>query len=524
MSKQNLKDREVKRESTRNWPEISILGLLGSALFYVFSRTSADPDLWGHIRFGQDLWQTGRLFREDTYSYLTGDQVWINHEWLAEAIFYFFFAGAGPAGLIALKSALALLIVAIVYWNLKQQIPVSSRAAILAVVFSLSLLPYLAVVRPQAFTFLLFLLVLIVLQKADRGEYRWLWLAPPVIAFATNVHGGVLASVGVFLLWSLLRLSKAAFGEKSLTAIFAGSNLVIVCAAVAALAAMLLNPYGIQLPLFLLRTATIPRPEIAEWQSIAIMSTEGLIYILLLFVSLTGLIFSRKERSPILVIVFACTAVLPLMAARHMPLFGLTCAVLTAEHVADIWDRAAPARSVSTNNASQNVWFTTACSTIALVVIAASLQNFQCIRVDGRKTEFPIQAIALLKHSNTTANMAVHFDWGEYALWHLSPGIKVSIDGRRETVYSRRPYTENLLFTSGLGDWDRILKRPETHIALVSKGFPVFNLMKLRPGWTLAYEDPVSGIFVRHGSELEGKLRLIKEAGVSRNGAGLCFP
>lgn len=290
------------------------------------------------------------------------------------------------------------------------------------------------------------------------------------------------------------------------------------------LAAMLLNPYGIQLPLFLLRTATVPRPEIAEWQPIALVSAEGLIYVLLLVLALTGVIFSRKEHSPILIALFACTAVLPLLAARHMPLFGLTCAVLTAEHVADVWERASPVLRVSGNHASQGIWFNVVCFVMALALIAASLPNFRCIRVDGRKTEFPIKAIALLKQSNATGNMAVHFDWGEYALWHLGPGVQVSIDGRRETVYSDRPYTENLLFISGLGDWDRILKRQETHLALVSKGFPVFNLMKLRPGWTLAYEDPLSGIFVRHGSALEGKLRLVKEPGISYNGSGLCFP
>jgi hypothetical protein len=108
---------------------------LGSVLFYVFSRTSADPDLWGHVRFGQDLWQTGRIVREDIYSYLTGDQVWINHEWLSEAIFYFAFAAAGSVGLIAFKSGLAFLIVAFLYWHLRQQIAVALHAAILTGVF-----------------------------------------------------------------------------------------------------------------------------------------------------------------------------------------------------------------------------------------------------------------------------------------------------------------------------------------------------------------------------------------------------
>jgi hypothetical protein len=28
------------------------------------------------------------------------------------------------------------------------------------------------------------------------------------------------------------------------------------------------------------------------------------------------------------------------------------------------------------------------------------------------------------------------FNWGQYAIWHLSPALRVSMDGRRETLYS----------------------------------------------------------------------------------------
>jgi len=287
---------------------------------------------------------------------------------------------------------------------------------------------------------------------------------------------------------------------------------------------MLLNPYGIQLLFFLLRTATVPRPEIAEWQPITLISIEGLVYVVFLVLALTGLIFSRRERSPVLVTLFTCTAFLPLIAARHMPLFGLACAVLTAEHIADVWHRVLPPRAVPGHDAAHGSWFVAASLITALVIAGASLPNFHCIPLDRRKTAFPVKAVILLKQSNVAGNMAVHFDWGEYVLWHLGPQIKVSIDGRRETVYSRKPYAENLLFTTGLGDWDGILKKSETHLALVSKEFPVFNLMKLKPGWTLVYEDPMSGIFVRQGSALEEKVRLIKEPDVSHNGADLCFP
>ena len=32
--------------------------------------------------------------------------------------------------------------------------------------------------------------------------------------------------------------------------------------------------------------------------------------------------------------------------------------------------------------------------------------------------------------------MVTWFDWGEYTLWHLGGGLRVSMDGRRETIYS----------------------------------------------------------------------------------------
>ena len=67
-------------------------------------RTVADPDLWGHVRFGQDILRTGSIIQADTYSYRTAGQLWINHEWLAEVIFAGLYDRFGPTGLIVSKS------------------------------------------------------------------------------------------------------------------------------------------------------------------------------------------------------------------------------------------------------------------------------------------------------------------------------------------------------------------------------------------------------------------------------------
>ena len=50
------------------------------AFLVVLSFTSADPDLWGHVRFGMDILRDGHTRHIDTYSFAS-DRPWVNHEW-----------------------------------------------------------------------------------------------------------------------------------------------------------------------------------------------------------------------------------------------------------------------------------------------------------------------------------------------------------------------------------------------------------------------------------------------------------
>ena len=142
----------------------------------------------------------------------------------------------------------------------------------------------------------------------------------------------------------------------------------------------------------------------------------------------------------------------------------------------------------------------------------------------GRSWNVPARAVALIRQSGARGNLAIDFDWGEYAVYHLSPAVKVSLDGRRETAYPRQAYLENLRFRFGQGDWDALLREHETHLALVRNGSPAFNLMKLMPGWVLIHEDPAAGLFGREGLPAVEQIRRTPPPALPHDGAGLCFP
>src|SRR5262245_41022496 len=79
--------------------------LVAATCLFAIADTVADPDLWGHLRFGLDALASGQVIQTDRYSYLS-DRPWINHEWLAEVVFASIYRVAGPSGLVVLKVAL----------------------------------------------------------------------------------------------------------------------------------------------------------------------------------------------------------------------------------------------------------------------------------------------------------------------------------------------------------------------------------------------------------------------------------
>jgi hypothetical protein len=510
------------RASRVPWQQLAVIAVVMSLAFYRFSLTVADPDLWGHIKFGETVWKAGKVAVPDPFSYLTVGRLWLNHEWLSEVIFYLVFAAAGPAGLIAMKAGLGLVVMGVLYRHLCRQGLNALRAGFIVVAVVHVFLLSLVTVRPLVFSYPFFLLMLLLIHDMSWGRLRWIWTVPLLFALWANLHPGFIAGLGILGIWTTVEIWARYLTDRRSVIARRPATREILLLLIASGLGTLLNPYGATLWTFLHQTAFGPRPDISEWQPMMLVTRYGLAYTALVALALWGIIYSRRQRRASLMAVLIVTALLPLVAIRHAPLAALAIAVLAGGHVGDAWDRWTSARPVS---GIAPTWFPAGALVATLVLGALALPHFSCIRITPDiGGSYPARAVGLIKQSGAAGNLAIDFDWGEYALYHLSPAVKVSVDGRRETMYSREIYGESVAFKYGEGDWDALLRNRETHLALVRTGFPTFNLMKLEPGWRLIYQDSLAALFGREGLPIVDTLQRTAAPGFPPDGAGLCFP
>jgi hypothetical protein len=460
-------------------------------IFFIFSGTVSNIDLWVHIQSGLDNLTGRSLATIDQYSYLTDGQHWVNNEWLSQVILALAWSGGSVIGLVILKLITGFITIGIVYWNLYLQRIDLIRSGLIILVGSVLLASDFTTIYPQIFSLPLFAFLLFVLLRADEGLSRWLWVSPLIFLVWANINGSFLVGLGFYLLWALIQLLTHWMNWKK----------IILPVAVSVLATVL-NPNWLMQYQYLFQSSSTLRPETLVMSPLTLMSPLGIIYIFTLVVAVIGFIFSRRNRSISSIILFGVGALLPFAAKRYLSFYAITAMILAGEHIAGLLERSSWVRRQS----PRTVWAGILVILAAVGVFLLALPGIRGIAI-SQSPPYPVQAVQIIKNSQVTGNLATEYNWGGYAIWHLSPDIKVSIDGRGKAVYSPDTYTLNMAFLLGLGDWSAILDDYPTDMVLVNDHSPVFNLMKLLPGWVLIYQDYAAALYVREGSPLEEPLR-----------------
>jgi hypothetical protein len=371
-----------------------------------------DPDLWGHLRFGLDFLATGALPAVDPYSF-TQDKPWINHEWLSEAIFGLAYRVGAVPGLIALKSAL-LVATAVLLARIAGRADARVRWWLLALSF-IGLTPAAVSFRPQLWTVAGLAALATVLV-----ERRSPWWVAGILPLWANLHGGWMVGAALAGLWTVGRL----LDTRSVRAV-----LPLAAATGVGTLATLINPYGGRLWTFLLATVRMDR-NVTEWRPLWQQDdwSHAVMWTVMAAVVAVSTVRGWKRISWAALLPAVWLGASGIFVDRLATLFCEVALLATSE----AWsvDRAAPA------GARRPVSHTV----VDLLVVAAvwalnAVPAARCLPIAGGWAP-DLKAAGALSAGAPRGRLVVPFDWGQYALWHWGPGLKVSMDGRRETVYT----------------------------------------------------------------------------------------
>ena len=476
---------------------IPIFLLFISSLFYFFSYPGVDNDLWGHLYFGREIVQSARLPVENLYSYTASDYRWINHEWLSEVIFYGLFHFLGSPGLILLKLIVGIGVVWILDCIVRER-TASPLARLLTLIWTMAILSPGFNIRPQLFTYLLFAVFIFLLYRYDQGKKAALYWAPVLMVLWVNLHGGFVAGLGAFGLFSSPLVLKGLRDRDMKPSV----TQVLVPAIISGIA-LLLNPYGINLLSFLAGDLLLDRP-ITEWQPIRILDLSFLeLKLALIAVVLLALWKQAWRRWDFALALLA--AFFALRYQRHAPLLAIAAARPLAEALQEIYWRI--------EKKSIKRVLAVGLLTVAMYQLygIGSIHLLHGFRLVVNPHEYPTQAVDFLKRNAVNGNLAVPFDWGEYFIWKLYPEIRVSIDGRYTTAYPMEVIQDHWEWMAGGNGWRRLLERYPTEIAITKRHHPVTALLRKEPEWLYIYSDPIAFIFVRKTPSQEQLLAKFRE-------------
>lgn len=512
----------MKARISRQHLETLAFGAIVLAMaMWRFGATVADPDLWGHVKFGIDKIESGFRLNGDMYSYLGEGTVWFkpewagevvfNHEWLGEVVMAGLFLWAGTSSLVVFKALVAAAVVVfLTRWLFREGIaPV--RVALVMLLNVVLLTPTLGTFRPQIFTVALLVALLAVLVDYSRKPSWRIWLLPPLFLLWVNLHGGFLSGMAVALAWAAAYVVTRRDGR----------GWAVLASLGMSLAALLINPNGLTHIRFLLETTTEARPEIVEWAPVDLLGFLGIVYLAMVLVLGVGLFRARRKLDLSLVLPLAGLLVAPLIAGRHLQLFVPGVTILGAPYLARALDMGG-GLEVGSERPSRTAGLVLL--TIAIIACILSIGRVaiasSCLEIDAGEFDFPVRGVDALVEAGAEGNAVVPFNWGQYIIWHLGPQVKVSGDGRRETVYSKEVHQANLDFANGEGDWDRILAMAPADLVIQATGTPGAEMMRSETGWDMVYKDRVTTVFARQGVSLVP----VGDPALPEDGHGLCFP
>lgn len=475
--------------------------LLVAPLCLALRDLVVDPDVWWHLRVGQDILATHHWPSADSYSFTAPGAPWIAYEWLGETLLAAVRSAWGFQGLFALEAAVgaAVLVALYVLATLRSR---NSKAAFVSCTLLLSLVAFSFTLRPQIFGYFFLVLTLIILELFCQGRTAVLWLLPPLFLVWVNTHGSFvigLFAFAVFALSGLVEVRREGLESRRWTP---GERLRLGGAFLASLAALAITPYGTKLaayPINMTFSLPVAVAAVGEWRSMPFDLVVGKVFLLLVLGCLLAQIALRFTWRLAEVILFFAGALAALVHARFLLIFVPFCAPLLAVILGRWFSPYQPGKDKH------------ALDVLLMVAVLAVMIRFfpsrkhleRCIAQD-----WPVEAVRYIEQHHTPGPLYNAYYYGGYLDYALAGRSKVFIDGRAD-VYERTGVLADYLSIERVAPSAlALLRLYNVQSCLLERSEPLATLLAASSEWQPAFADETSALFVRAQSgepKIEGQ-------------------
>jgi hypothetical protein len=427
-----------------------------------------DPDVWWHLRLGNDLIEQHSLDAPRHWSGFA-TVAWVPTEPLPEVASAYVERWLGLPGLAVLFGASLILVVLTVYLTNRREAALlpATIATVLAVpAATLSLTP-----RPQLVSFVLLPIVLSAWLQTER-DFRARWWLVPLVWFWSLCHGfwilgvavGFMFVLGIALsrradLWVLLRLGGVA---------------------AASVAVVALNPVGLgvlEAPFVVKGIA----PYVSEWQRTDLLTAAPLAATLLIVTTAVIWAVTREgvTWSRVLLLMMAVTSLW--YAERLVVVAALVAAPLLAHALHGVVARSGGTSPPAGLPGRTELWVLVAAAAACSVALAIRAPS-----TSERPGNVPLGLDAALDRLPAGTPVWNSYVLGGWLTWR-HPGLEQYIDGLA-TPYSQRHVQEYVHAVRLDPGWSSVVRASGAPVALLEQGEPLAEALQRR-GWTVVGSD-----------------------------------
>jgi len=499
---------------TNYYNAVCLVAALALLAMFSFGQVSFNDFFW-HLSLGKWMFATNSFLTHDIFSLAFSGKLWLNNTWVFDGLTYLIFSQWSYVGL----GLFRFIIFLSSYWILLKVMLIKKEKS--GFLFALSILLFTVPVirnflRPEITAPLFIALFLYALYSYKYRASKLVFLLPILEILWTNTHGSFqigVALISIFfgaeLIRSLVRYRSNVFS------IFKHNPriLVLLCIGLAAAAATLMNPIGVEIHRFAVdmladkeTLANVQEWAPVPWQLfLTLPINDTLPFILIGWMSLLTLIYKARTLWKMTgttlrfienfffedVLLFLLLLVSAMQYVRGTHIFTIIAAVIFVKNVS-YWPRMYRALSVSVLGST---------IVFALCFGFTVYAQHSGLKLNTGPSQFQIakESIDFVLDNKLSGNYLNEYADGSELIWLLYPHYKVFIDGRSANVYDGRFYWY-YRNASNEKIFDILAKQYNLNFAIANNGWNIADTL-IKKNWKLVFFDNRESIYVKSSDE-----------------------